>query len=190
MKRRLLVVSFSVALSTLASAKSQFPATVTIMGQQLVLKNQQGDTRQGPLLLEYIPPDETFEDWDLMFAVRFVRGEHMDPEASAQATAANVLERRKTDPIAHATVLKNDGDHHSALVDFLVSSGTSADMLEHNLWRFFKANGGMVTYQIARRAYASRRTPAEMEQFIKGIRALRPQLLNELFRSDLPIPSD
>lgn len=170
-----------------AATDGQFPDRLTIMGKVLMLKEQKGTIREG-LVVEYIPLGKTWEDWDLMSAVRFVPGEHLNPEASARATAANILERKKTtDPIANAIVFASE-DNKSVVVDFLISSG-NVDILEHNVWRFFKATKGLVSYQIARRVYSAHQTSEEMKRFIANIPTHRKKMLDELLRSDLLLPN-
>jgi hypothetical protein len=73
-------------------------------------------------------------------------------------------------------------DKKSVVVDFLISD---KDLLEHNVWRFFKGDGGLVSYQIARRTYSMDKTT----EFITSIKTRRTEILNEIVRKDLPVPA-
>ncbi len=171
--------------------ESPLPNKITILGQELSLKEQKDNGSQG-FIAEYIPSDKTWDNWNLMFAVRFVPGENLDPETSARGTAANILEKRSIDPIANAAVLTSEKGK-GALVDFVVSSGgktnTLPNIIEHNIWRFFKSKKGLVSYQIARRVYSSQSSGKEMRAFLKDIAKLRSLLVQELYNPKLPMPN-
>ena len=162
-----------------------FPDKLIILGKEVCLKEKQSDPSKG-FLAEYIPSGNTWDNWNLMFAVRFMLGENLDPFASAKSTESNILERKKNgDPVANAQVfISKDGK--SAVVDFLISS---ENIYEHNVWRFFKSKKGVVSYQIARRMYTSNNSVEEIKTFIKDIAKLREQLFNELNKQELPMPN-
>ncbi len=159
------------------------PKTLSVMKQTLTLKENKGG--HNGFIAEYIPANENFDNWTIMFAVRFLAGNQLDPKTSAESTAKNVKARRaKGDPLANAMVLKA-ADGKSYVIDFLVSE---AGMYEHNVWRFFRAANGLVSYQIARRIYSNNSTPDAQKTFISAIATLRQSILDELLKPQLPIP--
>jgi len=117
-----------------------------------------------------------------MFAIRFQEGENLDPNATAQKTHLNIQNRKKSGDLLANSMVLTSADKKSVVVDFLVSD---KDMLEHNIWRYFKLNGGLVSYQIARRSYKKE----ESQVFIKKIQTDREKLLKEITRADLPMPN-
>jgi hypothetical protein len=100
-----------------------------------------------------------------MFAIRFQEGENLDPNATAQKTHLNIQNRKKSGDLLANSMVLTSADKKSVVVDFLVSD---KDMLEHNIWRYFKLNGGLVSYQI---------------------QTDREKLLKEITRADLPMPN-
>jgi hypothetical protein len=162
------------------------PHNLIFMGQLLALKGREGGELGQAALIEYIPANETFDNWTVMFAERFVPGKALDPKASAQATALRVqgLKLSGQDPVANAAVFQSD-DGQSVIVDFLVSSA-KPQMLEHNVMRYFKTAAGMYSFQFARRIYGQTANQAEQGAFIQGIPASRGRIFKEICRPDLP----
>lgn len=156
------------------------PSNIKVISTNLTLKESKGDRRA--FIAEYIPKNETFDNWTTMFAVRFVDGKEQDPKAAAQNTARNInLRKEKGDMLANSMVMESP-DKKSVVVDFLISD---KDLIEHNVWRFFKSDGGLVSYQIARRTYGKDKST----EFITSIKTRRTEILNEIIRKDLPIPT-
>jgi len=165
------------------SQEAVAPEAVTILDTPLVLKYHQ--TKNGQTIFEYTQDNETLEQWSLMFAVRVLPGKNLSPYASVQATAQKIAARKKQgDPVANSLVMKSD-DGDSYAIDFLISEGT---LIEHNVFRYLKTEGGMMSYQIARRVDISRDGSETVQQFIKAIPNERGRILRELLRKDLPVP--
>jgi hypothetical protein len=160
--------------------------SVTILGKTLSTKGKEGGAPGQPALCEYIPANETFDNWTLMFALRFTPGDKLDPKASAILTAEKVKSLRASskDPVANAAVFESK-DGKSVNVDFLTSSA-KPEVFEHNVFRYFKVPGGMYSYQIARRIYGTPSNQDDIGKFIKDIPAQRERIFKELNRPDLP----
>lgn len=184
------------AFSALAAPQNHdLPETVTVLGQPLHLKEYQRSDH-GELLAEYIPQDQNWENWRLMFAIRIEKGKGLDPLTTARGTAKNIEARKAFDIMAnHATYQYKDG---SVLVDFLISDQPEknrGDVLElntsfyeHNLWRYFKVRDGLASYQIARRIYLKDVQKGEDKRFIKSIATMRQRLFDEIANPNLPLP--
>jgi hypothetical protein len=80
---------------TQAQAAQSLPRSLTVLGKTLVLKDSHDDGRGGKFIAEYIPGDETFDNWTLMFASRFIAGARLDPMASALATLDSGAKRNE-----------------------------------------------------------------------------------------------
>lgn len=160
------------------------PKDLTVMGNKLVLKENQGDSKA--FIAEYIPASETFDNWTFMFATRFMKGEDLSAETTARATVENIAAVKKAgDPVANSVLLKAP-DGKSYAVDFLVSAN-NLGVLEHNVWRYYKVAKGIVSLQIARRFYAKGADQSGSQNFIKGIPEERNKMLEEIMRKDLPV---
>ncbi len=169
---------------TQAKAAESLPGSVTVLGETLVLKDRRGGGPGEKFIAEYIPGDETFENWTLMFASRFVPGAGLDPLAAATATASRISARKQAgDPLANSSVFRS-ADGKSAVVDFLVSQD---HIIEQNVFRYFGTPNGLVSLQLARRIYDDKAEEGEVRAFIKGIGAKRSEIVNELMRADLPV---
>lgn len=166
---------------------SSLPKSVTVLGKTLELKDSKGGGPGEKFIAEYIPGNETFDNWSLMFATRYVPGPNLDPMVSATATARRILARKENgDPVANAAVFKAP-DNKSAVVDFLMSSG---GMIEHDVFRYFPAAKGLVSFQIARSLNEKKSSDQQVQDFIKSIKTRRAEILNEIMRSDLPVGGD
>lgn len=177
---------FAPAMQMRAQAAQEHspPKSVTILGTKLPLKDSRGGGAGQQFIAEYIPKGETFDNWTMMFASRFVPGTQLDPAASAEATAHRISARKeKGDPMANAAVFKAP-DGKSIVVDFLMSEG---NVIEHNVFRYFQTPKGLVSLQIARRIYETKTNNQEVKDFITSIKAKRGVILNEIMRADLPV---
>ena len=75
-------------------------------------------------------------------------------------------------------------DGKSVVVDFLSSEG---DIIEHNVFRYFRTPKGLVSFQIARRIYSNKAEQSDIQAFIRGIKTKRNQIVSESMRADLPV---
>jgi hypothetical protein len=169
---------------TQVQAAQSLPGSLTVLGKTLVLKDRHGGNAGGDFIAEYIPGDETFDNWTLMFASRFVPGAGLDPLASAVAAANRISARKQSgDLIANSAVFKSQ-DGKSVVIDFLTSEGS---IIEHNVFRYFRTPKGLVSFQIARRFYTDKADQSDVQAFIMGIKTKRNQIVSELMRADLPV---
>lgn len=165
-----------------AAADQPVSKTVSILGKALELKDTQGGKSGQAFIAEYIPAGETFDNFTVMFASRFTPSSTLDAMVSAQATAKRIQDRQQSDPVANAAVFKAP-DNKSVVVDFLMSQG---NIFEHNIFRYYKTSKGLVSLQIARRVYDNKTNESEVQEFIKGIKTKRADLLKEIMRTNLP----
>lgn len=169
---------------TQAQAAQSLPKSLTVLGKTLVLKDSHDGGSGGKFIAEYIPGDETFDNWTLMFASRFVPGAGLDPMASAVATANRISARKQSgDVLANSAIFKAP-DGKSVLIDFLIFEG---NIIEQNVFRYFNTRNGLVSIQIARRIYVDKAKESGIQVFIKSIKAKRGQIFNETMRADLPV---
>jgi hypothetical protein len=169
---------------TQAQAAQSLPGSLTVLGKTLVLKDSHDGGPGGKFIAEYIPGDQTFDNWTLMFASRFIPGAGLDPMASALATANRISARKQSgDLLANSAVFKSQ-DGKSVVVDFLSSEG---NIIEHSVFRYFRTPKGLVSFQIARRIYANKAEQSDIQAFIKSIKTKRDQFVSESMRADLPV---
>jgi len=174
------------AVSGAAAAESGLPKQVTVLGQVVTLKEESDHGEQG-FIAEYIPANETWDNWTKMFAVRFIPGVDLDPIASAKQTADNINALKETDPVANVNVFVHEAKRE-AITDFLISNA-APKFLEHNVFRFLKVPKGIISYQIARRIYLNDETKDKDKLFIQDIEILRNQIIEEISSSSLAVPS-
>ena len=181
-KRRSGIVSvlgiLCACITVVYAASSGFPNQISLLGASLEHTFQQ-EVKTG-LLVEYTKPEESEDDWTLLFAIRYFSGPELDPLDSAEAAARRVEAWKANDPVANSLVLRAP-DGKSFVIDFLFSND---DVLEQNVFRYFKTENGLVSYQIARRVH----NRDEHRDFILGIPKVRDQILREIMREDLGIP--
>jgi hypothetical protein len=169
--------------ATPAQAAQTLPKSLTVLGKTLVLKDNHGGAPGEKFIAEYVPVDETLDNWTLLFASRFDPGVGLDPMASALAAANRVSARKQSGDLLANSAVFRAGDGKSVVVDFLISEG---DIVEHNVFRYFNTSEGLVSLQIARRIYNSKAKEGDLEAFIKAIKTKRNEIVRELTRADLP----
>ena len=176
------IIIFTLLLAPYSLAQDNtLPKSITILDKSLSIKENKGDSVG--FIAEYIPKNETFDNWTTMFAIRFVGDKELDPMSSAVTTSNKIKERKaKGDKIANSIILQSN-DKKSIAVDFFISDG---DIYEHNVWRYLKTSNGLVSYQIARRIYS--KNSEEIKKFINSVPDARDKILKEITRKDLPIP--
>lgn len=169
-----------------AAQEITMPKSLRILGKQLVLKDCQGGGPGQKFIAEYIPENENWDNWTTMFASRFVpsNGQKLDAQASAESTAARIMERKKNGDIMANSAVFRAPDGKSVVVDFLISEGK---IIEHNVFRYFPTEKGLVSLQIARRIYDNKANNGEVSAFIESIKTKRKDFLEETMRADLPV---
>ncbi|WP_147819280.1 hypothetical protein [Salidesulfovibrio onnuriiensis] len=153
--------------------QSDFPETITFAGVKHHLAFKEGNDK-GPYILEYIPEGETLEKWTTLFAIR-LEGHDLTPLQRA-ATFANHLEKR-----GFKNAVFQSKDKKDVVLDFATWPEDSS-FYEHNLWRYFKPEKGLISYQYARRFYMP---DSSMEQ-IKEYMMSKSKVVNEMFEFPLP----
>jgi hypothetical protein len=176
------VAATDIRPATQARAAQSLPASVTVLGKTLMLKDSQGGGTGSKFIAEYIPGGESFDNWTLMFASRFEPGAGLDPMASAAAAANRIsLRKQSGDLLANSAVFKSP-DGKSVVIDFLSSEG---GIIEHNVFRYFRTPKGLASFQIARRIYKAEQS--DIQAFIRSIKTKRNEIVSELMRADLPV---
>lgn len=174
-----LIIAFSFSNNSWADG---MPEKIVVMGQDLRLKFQEGDAKKG-FIAEYIPQNETWDNWRLLYAVRFTPNKNIDLISIGQEVMKNIAKKKKEgDPIANGRIFRNIKES-SIGVDFLISSlGTPEKELfyEHNVFIYSNTPKGIVSYQIARRVYDKVDSPNATKKFIIDIPSSVNQMITEL----------
>jgi hypothetical protein len=138
-------------------------------------------------LHQYVLPKEAVDNWSRMFAVRFFPGTKVSPRSAVLKAKAVVDERAaQGDQFARSLVFASE-DGSSFAIDFLLSHGTS---LEHNVFRYYAIDTGVMCYQYSRKLSGSRITNKDVKSFVLAIPDLRSDIFEELNRADLPVPPE
>jgi hypothetical protein len=138
----------------------------------------------------YVPANETLENWTKLFAVSFYKGQNYSPYNAVIQASRNVIdEKRKGDTIANYKRIEDPKKGWYG-IDFFISGNYKGKptAYEHNVFRYVKIPGGMISYQSARRIYLTDTNNKEVDKFIDEIPSVGPQIWNELLRTDLPKP--
>jgi hypothetical protein len=168
-----------------AAPSSTLPQTVTIMGRTLSLIEHKGGMRGQGAQAAYISANESPANWTLMFAVGYSPG-NLDPKDAASATVQKITSRKASgqDPLASASVFTSKSSDAVNVV--FVDSTSKPKMLEHNVFRYFRTQGGTSSYQITRRIFGTPTNKAQVADFMRNIPAMRSMIFEEIGRSDLP----
>ena len=189
MKKFVFAFVFALCLCSVSWA-APLPEKIVLMNQELTLKDQQGNAQQG-FIAEYIPQGETWDNWRLLFAVRFIPGTDIDLTVTTQEVLDNVLKKKtEGDVVANGRILSNPQNGLVA-VDFLISNlGTPSKelFLEHNVFVYSKVPKGIVSYQLARRVYEKVDSQDAIEKFIIDIPTLVGPMITELSKPPVKLP--
>jgi len=169
----------------------EMPGKWTVSGQELTLKEQKS-TADGGFIAEYIPEQNSWDDWETLFAVRFLPGINLDARAITQQKELYIFSLKGSQPLSRVARW-DDPDGRSTLIDFTeCSQNFDADarmgFMEWNLWRYVKFENGIVAYQMARRVYPGKGAGEDVGAFTKGVEAGRDALVAEIHNSQLPVP--
>jgi hypothetical protein len=118
---------------------------------------------------EYIPPNETLENWTRLASIRTVKNCD-DPEKYAESMD---LLLTKENPLAHSAILYHP-KKHIAIIDF-ITWPRNVSYAEFNIFRIEK-NGpnGLIAYQYAVREYKDKK------KFMLALKDLREQTKTEM----------
>ncbi len=182
---------FILGLTTVSWAH-EMPEKVVVMGQELTLKHYEGDEQKG-FIAEYIPTTNSWDDWELLFAVRFSPEKNANLLSIAQGIMDNLAKKKKEgDIVANGRVFKNAEDS-SIAVDFVISSfqtPVEQPFFEHNVFVYSKAPKGIVSYQIARRVYSKNAPKDTIIKFFTDIPDLVGNMVTELSSPPAKPPFD
>lgn len=180
MKKIALAFFFAFSLINIGWA-SAMPEKIVVMGQELHLKHQEGNAREG-FIAEYIRSADTWDDWELLFAVRFIPNKNLDLTSLTKEVMAHLAKKKKEgDLFANGRVFNKIKDS-SIAVDFLLSNLDKPReelFFEHNVFVYSKVPQGVVSYQIARRVYEKAGSWNAVEKFITDIPLLIGQMIAE-----------
>jgi len=163
--------------SAAGKAAPQLPQTVSVLGKTLELKHNAGSPTE-ELLAEYVPAAETLDHWTLMLAVRIFKGKLTPDQAVAMKDQEVQARRAQGDYMANSMVFAK-GD--TRVIDFAMSQ---SPIVEHNVMSFSKrADGRLVSYQLARRYYKpSSEIDDGLRAFIGEIKSNRNKYVQEVER--------
>jgi hypothetical protein len=125
---------------------------------------------------EYLPAGQTLERYQgmLMLDLMF---DGVTPRQKAEAFAANLQARKKTDPVVNFQLLQ--GDNGQVILDFVLSGKQpNGDLiLEWNAYRYSTLGDGVQMVGISRRAYGD----AAAEDFLRNrLKTLRDRDIQAL----------
>jgi len=125
-----------------------------------------------------VPAAETLDHWTLMLAVRIFKGKLTPDQAVAMKDQEVQARRAQGDYMANSMVFAK-GD--TRVIDFAMSQ---SPIVEHNVMSFSKrADGRLVSYQLARRYYKpSSEIDDGLRAFIGEIKSNRNKYVQEVER--------
>ena len=166
-----------VAASSAADKLPPPPPTVTVLGKTLALKTNTSSPAE-ELVAEYVPAKETLENWTLMLGVRVFKGKLTPDQAVAMKGQEIQARRAQGDFLANSLAFAK-GDFK--VIDFVMSQ---SPIVEHNVMSFSKrADGRLVSYQIARRYYQpSSEIDDGLRAFMGEIKTNRDKYVQEIER--------
>jgi hypothetical protein len=158
----------------------RLPKELTMLGQKLSLKNAK--STEAGFVAEYIPKQETWENWTLMLAVRTYTAALTPAQAVAMKAEEIAGRKAQGDAIANSmTFRKTDATREVHVIDFLMSQGP---IVEHNIMSFSKRpDGRLASYQLARRYYRDEIEAVDrirFEAFVTEIKTERDTFIQEL----------
>ena len=156
--------------------------TIEFNGQKMVLR---WSTHPVELyyLQEWIPENETFDNYSQMFTVAVILAEEVTPELAVQMKVEELEERAKSDACCNYQVLENNGEY---ILDFLVSDGNgkTLNLVEWDIHHYKTAiiNGKKAQQLnfISTRAYGD-----DIMPFLESIKSKRAEWINALTQMDV-----
>lgn len=136
-------LALALALSLVEAGAAPSAAPISVVGDPLVAKYDSLSAEGG--LIEFVPPNETIEDWTRLVGYRaFLDSRQTAPEAAA----ALARQTRQRFPGTQVRLFKRGNE---AVVGFALA--TSDEAAEYNVFRYALGPGGhgLVSLQYARR---------------------------------------
>ena len=158
--------------------------TIEYNGQKMVLR---WSTHPMELyyLQEWIPENETFDNYSQMFTVAVILAEEVTPELAVQMKVDELEERAKTDACCNYQVLENNGEY---ILDFLVSDGNGKTLnlvewdIHHYKTVIINGKKAQQLNYISTRAYGN-----DIMPFLESIKDRRAEQINALTQMDIKI---
>ena len=156
--------------------------TIEFNGKKMVLK-WCSHPMELYYLQEWIPEDETFDNYSQMFTVAVILAEEVTPELAVQMKIQELEERAKTDACCNYQVLENNGEY---ILDFLVSDGNGEKLncvewdIHHYKTAIINGNKAQQLNYISTRAYGDDILP-----FLESIKDKRIEWINALTQMDI-----
>jgi len=137
------------------------------------------ESKNGVFLIEYVPENETVENWTYLFAIRKEQFPY-SPIIRVKGFAEHL---KRKNPDWGMRVLNNEatGD---AMIDFLIWPEDNS-YVEFNVWKFMQAEDRrLISYQFARSVSSG--NPL-FEQFIKDFKEYETEIAEAMGNFELPL---
>lgn len=134
-------------------------------------------------LQEWLPRDETFDNYEQMFTVSLAFSEELSVEFAVEAKVRELEERAQTDSCCFYDVYENNGEY---MIDFIVSDGAGGviNMVEADIHHYKPVVvDGKKAVQLnfySRRAYGD-----DIEPFLKTLKQEKPRWIEELTKMNI-----
>ncbi len=158
-----LVLTSSVAFAFNAElhTPSKLPETIVFHGVEFHKAFE--DVKDDAFIIEYLPKDQTLEQWTELFAIR-KEASPLSPLDRVKGIAAYL---KKVNPNFKSQILKNK-KADDAGIDFLVWPDDES-MGEFNSWKYIQGETGtLYSYQYGRRGYTGTPSNEEFFAFMKN----------------------
>jgi len=156
--------------------------TIEFNGQKMVLR-WSTHPMEPYYLQEWIPENETFDNYSQMFSVAVITVEDLTPELAVQMKVDELEERAKTDACCNYQVLENNGEY---ILDFLVSDGNGKTLklvewdIHHYKTVIVNGKKAQQLNYISTRAYGD-----DIMPFLESIKNRRAELTTALTQMDI-----
>ena len=178
-----LVAALSLALATPVLAQEEaigVPGPIVFEGTSFALA-WTSHPLENYYKQEYVPAGQAVESYAEMFMVD-VLTEGPTPHETVAAFAAQLDERKATDPLVNYNILENP-DTGEVLFDFLLSDTSSGTMIvEWNAYRYSPLGDGTSLFAISRRGYDE----DGATEFLTQLPEWRQASINALAKLELP----
>ena len=156
--------------------------TIEFNGQKMVLR-WSSHPMELYYLQEWIPEDETFDNYSQMFTVAVILSEEVTPQLAVQMKIQELEERAKTDACCNYQVYENNDEY---ILDFLVSDGNGETLncvewdIHHYKTAIINGKKAQQLNYISTRAYGDDILP-----FLESIKDKRVEWINALTQMDI-----
>lgn len=135
------VLSYVIALISCLSMHSQEAIDYLNVGKTIKFEKQRFQLAWSAhpadyyYIQEWLPNDETFENYNRMFTVTIHFSEELTPFIAVQNKAAELDERKKNDKVCNYNVFENGNDY---VIDFIVGDASDGllNLVEHDVHHY------------------------------------------------------